>query len=86
MSLLNEIGGCLKRQATEAIIRSGDYPREKRGIEVTLILSELTNVGKVMEYFTRAISYISSYKTRWEGIEYEHRGIEDAFRDIPSLL
>ncbi|UCG10014.1 MAG: cell division protein FtsZ [Dehalococcoidia bacterium] len=86
MSLLNEIGGCLKRVATEAIIRSGDYPREKRAIEVTLILSELTNVGKVMEYFTRAIRYISSYKTRWEGIEYEHRGIEDAFRDIPSLL
>jgi len=86
MSLLNEIGSCLKRVASEAIIRSGDYPREKRAIEVTLILSELTNVGKVMEYFTRAISYISSYKTRWEGIEYEHRGIEDAFRDIPSLL
>jgi len=86
MSLLNEIGACLKHAATEAVIRSGDYPREKRAIEVTLILSELTNVGKVMEYFTRAISYISAYKKRWEGIEYEHRGIEDAFRDIPSLL
>ncbi len=86
MSLVNEIGSCLKHMATEAIIRSGDYPREKRAIEVTLILSELTDVGKIMEYFTRAISYISAYRKRWEGLEYEHRGIENAFRDIPSLL
>ena len=86
MSLINEIGNCLKRIATEAIIRSGDYPREKRSIDVTVILSELINVGKVMEYFTQAILYISSYKKRWEGLEYEHKGIEEAFRDIPSLL
>ncbi|GAH58295.1 unnamed protein product, partial [marine sediment metagenome] len=86
MSLINEIGTSLKHIATEAIIRSGDYPREKHSLDVTLILSELVNVGKVMEYFTRAIHYISAYKKRWEGLEYEHRGIEDAFRDIPSLL
>ena len=86
MSLINEIGMSLKRIATEAIIRSGDYPRERRSLGITLILSELTNVGKVMEYFTKAIHYISSYKKRWEGIEYEHAGIEEAFRDIPSLL
>jgi len=86
MSLINEIGNSLKHIASEAIIRSGDYPREKRSLDVTLILSELVNVGKVMEYFTRAIHYISAYQKRWEGLEYEHRGIEEAFRDIPSLL
>jgi len=86
MNLITEIGTSLKRIATEAIIRSGDYPREKRSLDVTLILSDLVNVGKVMEYFTKAIRYISSYKKRWEGIEYEHREIEEAFRDIPSLL
>ena len=86
MNLITEIGSSLKRIATEAIIRSGDYPREKRSLDVTLILSDLVNVGKVMEYFTKAIRYISSYKKRWEGIEYEHREIEEAFRDIPSLL
>ncbi len=86
MSLINEIGSSLKRIATEAIIRSGDYPREKRSVNVTLILSELLNVKKVMEYFTTAIHYISSHKKRWEGLEYEHKGIEEAFRDIPSLL
>jgi len=86
MNMLNEIGSSVKRVATEAIIRSGDYPRGKRSLELTLILSELINVAKVMEYFTKAIRYISYYERKWEGIEYEHKGIEDAFRDIPSLL
>ena len=86
MSLINEIGSSLKRIATEALIRSGDYPREKRSLNVTLVLSELVNLEKVMEYFTRAIHYLSSYKRRWEGIEYEHRGIAEALKDIPSLL
>ena len=86
MNLINEIGSSLKRIAAEAIIRSGDYPRERRSLDVTLILSELTNVGRITEYFTKAIRYISSYKKRWEGLEYEPGGIEEAFRDIPSLL
>jgi len=86
MSLINEIGHSLKRIAADAIIRSGDYPRAKRSLEVTLILSELINVGKVMDYFTKAIHYISSHQKRWEGLEYPPAGIEEAFKDIPSLL
>ena len=86
MNMLNEIGSSVKRIATEAIIRSGDYPRGKHSLDLTLILSELINVAKVTEYFTKAIRYISYYEKKWEGIEYEHKGIEEAFRDIPSLL
>ncbi len=86
MTMINEIGSSVKRIATEAIIRSGDYPRGGRSLDLTLILSELTNVAKVMEYFTKALRYISYYEKRWEGVEYEHKGIEEALRDIPSLL
>ena len=86
MSLMNEIGSSLKRIATDAIIRSGDYPRVKRSLEVALVLSELVNVTKIMQYFTRAIQYISSHRKRWEGLEYESVGIDEAFKDIPSLL
>ncbi len=84
MTLINEMGNSLKRIATEAIIRSGDYPREKRSLDVTLILSELSNVDKVMGYFTTAIQRLSSYQKRRLG--YEFGGLEDAFKDIPSLL
>jgi len=86
MSLMNEIGNSLKRIAVDAIIRSGDYPRVKRSFEVTLVLSELINVTKIMEYFTKAIQYISAHRKRWAGLEYEQAGIEEAIKDLPSLL
>jgi cell division GTPase FtsZ len=86
MELINELSASLKNVATEAIIRSGDYPREKGLLGVTVVLSALVNSRKVMEYFTKTINYISITKRKREGIEYEHRGIEEAFRDIPSLL
>jgi len=86
INLVNEIGSSLKRIAPEAIIRSGDYPREKRSLYITLILSEFTSIPKVMDYFTKAIQYMSSHKRKREGLEFEHRGIEEAFRGIPSLL
>jgi cell division GTPase FtsZ len=86
MELIKELSGSLKSIASEAIIRSGDYPRGKGSVDVTVILSDLINSRKVMEYFGKTINYISITKRRRGGIEYEHRGIEEAFKDIPSLL
>ncbi len=86
MDLIKELSASLKSIATQAIIRSGDYPREKGLLSVSVVLSDLINSRKVMEYFTKTISYISITKRRRGQIEYEHRGIEEAFKDIPSLL
>ena len=86
MDLIKELSAALKNVATEAIIRSGDYPRGKGSLDVTIILSDLVNSRKVMDYFTKTINYISLVKRRLGGAEYEQRGIEEALRDIPSLL
>ena len=86
MTVIKELGASMRHIAEEAIIRSGDYPREKHSVDITIILSELNNVGKVMDYFTRTIRYISAIKKRWKGIEEEQKGFEEAFKDIPSLL
>ncbi|MFC1865718.1 tubulin/FtsZ family protein [Chloroflexota bacterium] len=86
MDLIKELSSSLKSMATEAVIRSGDYPRSKNTLEVTTILSELVNSKRVMSYFTKAISYISTAKRRQGSIDFQHRGIEEAFKDIPSLL
>jgi cell division GTPase FtsZ len=86
MDLIKELSASLKNTATEAIIRSGDYPRGKGSLEITVILSDLVNSRKVMDYFAKTINYISVTRRKREGIEYEHRGIEESFRDIPSLL
>ncbi|MFQ6121770.1 MAG: tubulin/FtsZ family protein [Dehalococcoidales bacterium] len=86
MDLIKELGTYLKSLAPEAIIRSGDYPRERGSLDVTVILSELSDVEKVRDYFTRTISLISTLKKRFEGVESKYRGIEVTLKDIPSLL
>ncbi len=86
MDMIKQISFYLKKVAPEAIIRSGDYPRGKGSIDITVILSELINSRKVMDYFSKALRYTYLAKRRRGGIEYEHRGIEGDLADIPSLL
>jgi len=86
MEMTREIGARLKSMAPEAVIRGGDYPREKGLLEVTVILSELYDVGKIMNYFTTTIESIRAAKGDREGIERKRREIEIGFEDIPSLL
>jgi cell division GTPase FtsZ len=86
VDLIKELGTYLKSLAPEAVIRSGDYPREKGLINITVILSELSDVERVRSYFTKTISLISALKKRQEGIEDKYRGIEVTLKDIPSLI
>lgn len=86
MDMIRGLGSFTKTIASEAIIRSGDYPRGKSSVNVTVILSELANVTKVMEYFSKTINYIDAAKKKWVGVEYGQKAIEDIFKDIPSLL
>jgi hypothetical protein len=86
MNLVSDIGAHLKRLAPEAIIRTGDYPRGDGTLTVTVILSELSGVSKLVSYFTHTIELLSIIKRKREGIELEHRDLREAFRDIPTLL
>jgi len=86
MDLIKEMGTYLKNMAPEAVIRSGDYPRDRGSLDVTVILSELIDVEKVRNYFTKAIALISAIKKRQEGIISRQRGIDVTINDIPSLI
>lgn len=86
MDLIKEIGDHLKDVAPNALIRSGDYPRQKKSVAVTLILSEISAVRKITGYFTKAIDLISVVKARRQGLQYPDRKLEAIFDDIPLLL
>lgn len=86
MDLIKELGDYMRDLCPQAIIRSGDYPREKGVLDVTVILSELKDVAKVRKYFERSSIYIPEFKKRRDDIEAGVRNIEDAGRDVPSLL
>jgi len=85
MELIGELNNTLKNIARDAIIRSGDYPRRRRSLDITIILSELKNVVRITDYFTKVIIYIS-IKKKLKGTESEQRRLEDSFKDIPTLL
>jgi tubulin-like protein CetZ len=86
VDMVKELGTYIKDIAPEAIIRSGDYPRDKGGVDVTLILSELNDMEKVRGYFSRTINLISEIKHRQEGSVNAQRSIDISIKDIPSLL
>jgi len=86
MDLVKELGDYLKSLTPEAIIRNGDYPRERGVMDVTVILSQLNDVAKVRDYYTKSTSFLHGVKGRQEGIESKLRGLDEAGKDIPSLV
>jgi len=86
MELVKELGDYVRDLCPQATIRSGDYPREKGNLDITLILSELKQVEKVRKYFERSTRYIPEVKKRREDASVSLKELEDAAKDVPSLL
>jgi cell division GTPase FtsZ len=86
MDVVKELGEYLRDIAPEAIIRNGDYPRERGVLDVTVILSDLSDVEKVRKYYNESAGFISEVSKKQEAAESKLRGIEEAAKDIPSLL
>ncbi len=86
MDLVKDLGEYLRDMAPEAVIRNGDYPREKNVIDVTLVLSELGAVEKVKGYYETATQFIHASKGREKQAEGKLKEIEEVSKDIPSLL
>ena len=86
MELIKDLGDYLRDIASEAIIRNGDYPRERGMLDVTVILSELSDVEKVRDYYSRSTNFIPEVQKRQQRIESKLSKIDEAAKDIPSLL
>jgi cell division GTPase FtsZ len=86
MDLVKDLGEYLRDMTPEAVIRNGDYPREKSLIDVTLVLSELGSVEKIKRYYQIATQYIQAAKGREKDAESKLKEIDDIAKDIPSLL
>ena len=86
VDLIKEVGVSLRSKAPEAIIRSGDYPRAKGSLDLSLILSELGDAAKVRDYFTKTLNLISAIRKKQEGLEGDLSALDLSLKDIPSLL
>src|SRR3972149_8270999 len=86
VDLVKELGDYLRGISPQAAIRNGDYPRQKGSLDVSVILSELSDVEKVRQYYATSTAMIPRVKERQEETDIRLKSIEDASRDIPSLL
>ena len=86
MDLVKELGDYIRDLAPEAIIRNGDYPREKGSLDVSVVLSELSGVEKVIQYYEHSTTLIPDMAKRQKETGVRLKAIEDASKDIPSLL
>jgi len=86
MDLVKELGDYLRDIAPKAIIRSGDYPRQKGVLDVTVILSELDTSAKIKSYYALSTTVIEEIRRKREEVACKLKDIDDAAKDIPSLL
>jgi len=86
MDLVKELGDYLKDLTPDAIIRSGDYPRERGVVDVTVMLSELNDVAKVRHYYSESARFLHEVKGKQAQAESKLKTIEEAGKDIPTLI
>ena len=86
MDIAKGLGDYLRELAENAIIRSGDFPRERSTVEVTLIFSQLAFVQKVRDYYDRASAFAHTQKDRLRETAGRLRDMEDAAKELPSLI
>ncbi|MDD4230816.1 MAG: tubulin/FtsZ family protein [Dehalococcoidales bacterium] len=86
MDLVKELGDHLRSYAPRAVIRNGDYPRNKASIDVTVILSKIACVPRVSQIYTKASSLPKLQEKQAEEARIKTDLTEEAGRDVPSLL
>jgi cell division GTPase FtsZ len=86
VDLVKDLGDYLRSIAPHAIIRNGDYPRQRGVLDVSVILSELSNVEKIRGYYTKSTTLIPAMKRREQETEDKLRELEDSSIEVPSLV
>ena len=86
MDLIKELADHLRELAPKAVIRSGDYPRKRGKLDVTVILSELDTVEKAKSYYDKSSTLIPMTQERQGEIKDKLKEMGEASKDIPTLL
>lgn len=86
VALVRELGENMKRMAEDAVLRSGDYPRQRGELTITVILSQLRDVPRVRGVYSKVTESAPLLKKRKQEAEERFREMARASEDIPTLL
>jgi cell division GTPase FtsZ len=86
MEMVKELGDYLRDICPKAIIRNGDYPRERGVLAVTVMLSEVDTVNRVTNLYQKSIGVIGDIQKKQVEAASKLKYVEDAGKGVPSLL
>jgi len=85
MDMVKSISDYIKQMSPNALIRGGDFPGEKYFIDLTLILSELSFVPKIREYYEKATLYAHEHKGQIEEARKKVDALAELGKELPKL-
>jgi len=75
----------IKELASNALIRGGDFPGEKHFVDVTLILSQLSFVPRIKEFYEQATQYAQEHQGQLEQTKKRIESLAELSKDLPTL-
>jgi cell division GTPase FtsZ len=85
MDMMKSVSDYIKNLSPKATIRGGDFPGEKQSIDVTLILSQLSFVPKIKEYYEQATEYAQAHKGQLEEVYRKIDSLAELSKELPTL-
>ncbi len=85
MDMVKSVADYIKELAPSALIRGGDFPGEKRFIDVTVILSQLSFVPRIKDFYEQAVKYAQEHKVQIEETRKRIESLSDLGKALPKL-
>lgn len=85
MDMVKSIADYVKELAPNALIRGGDFPGERHFVDVTLILSQLSFVPRIKEFYEEATKYAQEHQGQLEETKKKIASLAELSKDLPSL-
>jgi cell division GTPase FtsZ len=85
MNMVKSVSDYIKELAPSALIRGGDFPGEKHSIDVTLILSQLSFVPRIKEFYEQATQFAQEHKGQLEQTKKRIESLTEMCKDLPKL-
>jgi cell division GTPase FtsZ len=85
MDMVKSISDYIKELAPNALIRGGDFPGEKHFVDVALILSQLSFVPRIAEFYEQATQYAKEHEGQLKQTKKRIESLAELGKDLPTL-
>ena len=85
MEMVRSVSEYIKELACNALIRGGDFPGEKHFIDVTLILSQLSFVPRIKDFYEQATQYAREHEVQLKQTRKRIESLTELGKELPIL-